>query len=320
MGNLKDKHEIIEGVKVTNSAVRCLGIHIGHDKNKCNELNWMKTYNDMEKLFESWKKRKLTIFGKSCVVNNLAVSKLIYIASILPLPENDFIKKVNRAIFNFIWNKHDRIKRNTLIGKIEEGGIGVIDIELKLKALKASWVNRLSESCLINEVINAYLKRVNLNLNYILSTTERNMEDFTVINHIPKFYQEIFCCFNSCKKQNNILNMSNVTFVQQPLWNNELFKYKGKTLCFLRWIKSGILHVKDLFKKDGKMKTLNELSDILLKKCNWLCEYNILRNVIRQQCVTYDMTCSQYTKSNVEKSYTFHLGWHTITDKKCKFF
>lgn len=91
----------------------------------------------MEKLFESWKKRKLTIFGKSCVVNNLAVSKLIYIASILPLPENDFIKKVNRAIFNFIWNKHDRIKRNTLIGKIEEGGIGVIDIELEVKSTKS---------------------------------------------------------------------------------------------------------------------------------------------------------------------------------------
>lgn len=70
----------------------------------------------------------------------------------------------------------------------------------------------------------------------------------------------------------------------------------------------------------AKMKTLNELSDMLLKKCNWLCEYNILRNVIRQQCVNFDMTCSQYTKSNVEKSYTFHLGWHTITDKKCKFF
>lgn len=62
--------------------------------------------------------------------------------------------------------------------------------------------------------------------------------------------------------------MSNVTFVQQSLWNNELFKYKGKT-CFLRWIKSGKLYVKDLFKIDGKMKTLNELSDILSEKCNW---------------------------------------------------
>lgn len=116
------------------------------------------------------------------------MSKLIYIGSILPLPENDFIKKVDRAIFNLIWNKHDRIKRNTLIGNIEKGGIGVIDIELKLKALKALWVNRLSETCLINEIINAYLKRVNLNLNYILSTTTRNIEDFTVINHLPKFY------------------------------------------------------------------------------------------------------------------------------------
>lgn len=90
--------------------------------------------------------------------------------------------------------------------------------------------------------------------------------------------------------------------------------------CFLRWIKSGVLYVKDLFKKDGKMKTLNELSDILLKKCNWLREYNIFRNVIIQQCVIFDMTCSQYTTSNVEKSYTFHLWWNTITDKICKFF
>lgn len=116
MGNLKDKHVIKEGVKVTNSAVRCLGLHLGHDKTKYNELNWMKTYNDMEKLFESWKK-KLTLFGKSCVLKNLAVSKLIYIASIHPLPENDLIKKVIRAVFNFIWNKHDIIKQNTFINR-----------------------------------------------------------------------------------------------------------------------------------------------------------------------------------------------------------
>lgn len=202
MGKLKDKYETLEGIKVTNKAVRCLGIHIGHDKEQCNELNWLKTYNDIEKLFESWKRRKLTIFGKTCVVNNLAVSKLIYTASILPLTENEYIQKVNyRTIFNFIWNKRDRIKRNTLIGKIEDGGIGVIDIELKLKSLKASWVKRLPDkSCILNEVINAFLRDVNLNLNYILSTSERKINDFTIINHLHKFYQEIFCCFHNCKK------------------------------------------------------------------------------------------------------------------------
>lgn len=53
----------------------------------------MKTYHDIEKLFESWKRRKLTLFGKSCIVNTLALSKVTNVASILNSSENDFIKK-----------------------------------------------------------------------------------------------------------------------------------------------------------------------------------------------------------------------------------
>lgn len=63
------------------------------------------------------------------------------------------------------------------------------------------------------------------------------------------------------KNQTNMFNISNVTFVQQPLWNNELFKYKGKLLCFLTRIINGISYIKDLVNKDGKMKTLYESSD-----------------------------------------------------------
>lgn len=97
------------------------------------------------------KKRKLTIFGKTCIVNSLAISKLIYVESILPLPnqdflkkiecsifKQDFLKKIKCSIFKFIWDKRDRIKRDTIIGKIEDGGVGLVDIELKLKAIKAS--------------------------------------------------------------------------------------------------------------------------------------------------------------------------------------
>lgn len=42
MDKFKDKHEITEGIKVTHSAVHCLVIHLGHDKNICNELYWIK--------------------------------------------------------------------------------------------------------------------------------------------------------------------------------------------------------------------------------------------------------------------------------------
>ena len=46
-------------------------------------------------------KKKLTIFGKCEIINTLAVSKLIYVASVLSLPNDTFIKGVNRLIHMF---------------------------------------------------------------------------------------------------------------------------------------------------------------------------------------------------------------------------
>ena len=97
----------------------------------------------MEKLFESWKRRKLTLFGKACIIRTLAISKLIYASSIACLPDENYIKKIQRLIFNFIWEKMERIKRNTLIGDISRGGLSIVDVECKLKSLKAAWIPRL---------------------------------------------------------------------------------------------------------------------------------------------------------------------------------
>lgn len=90
-------------------------------------------------------KRKLTLFGKCTVINSLALSKLIYVASILEIPDEDYIKRINKLIYNFIWNKTDRIKRNTLIGHVKEGGLGITDVDSKIKALKASLVLKLKK-------------------------------------------------------------------------------------------------------------------------------------------------------------------------------
>lgn len=62
----------------------------------------------------------LNFFGKTCTVNSLAISKLIYVGSILPILENDLMKKMKNSIFNFIWKKRDVIRRDTIIGKPEK--------------------------------------------------------------------------------------------------------------------------------------------------------------------------------------------------------
>lgn len=69
----------------------------------------------------------------------------------------------------FIWNKHDRIRRDTVIGKQENGGKGYVDIELRLSA---SLVKRLTdEPNVINNLVNSYILYLNvmkIDLNYCL--------------------------------------------------------------------------------------------------------------------------------------------------------
>ena len=172
---VKNKHYNLFGIDVANQAIKCLGVYIEHDKKECFNMNWVKTIDDMEKHFESWNKRKLTLFCKTCIINTLAVSKCIYKASILPYPDESLIKKVQSNIFNFLWNKTDRIKRNTIIGGILDGGIGVIDIETKLKSLKAIWVAKLLKSKnTMYEIIKGYLNKLNLSPEYIVKTSKKN--------------------------------------------------------------------------------------------------------------------------------------------------
>ena len=61
LGSLKGKYTDIDGITVNDTCVKVLGIHIGHDKESCYKNNWTKKIDDIQKLFESWKKRKLTL-------------------------------------------------------------------------------------------------------------------------------------------------------------------------------------------------------------------------------------------------------------------
>ena len=62
LGPLKGLHKNIEGMN--EFCVKTLGIYVGHDNKMRYDNNRTKTVNDIEKLFESWKKRKLQFLVK----------------------------------------------------------------------------------------------------------------------------------------------------------------------------------------------------------------------------------------------------------------
>ena len=73
----------------------------------------------MKQLLNSWKCRKLSIKGKVTVINSLAISKLIYLASTILVPEIVY-NEVKSLVLDFLWNGKNtfftKFKIGTLVG------------------------------------------------------------------------------------------------------------------------------------------------------------------------------------------------------------
>ena len=74
------------------------------------------------------------------IINTLALSGLWYTGSVVPLPAWPK-KKINRIIFDFLWSgKNEQIKREVCYLPYELGGLKVVIVALKCKALLAKSV------------------------------------------------------------------------------------------------------------------------------------------------------------------------------------
>ena len=103
-------------------------------------LNWNFRVEKLAKRLESWKFRNLSLKGKSMIINSLALSGLWYTGSVVPLPAWAE-KKINQVIFHFLWSgKNEQIKREVCFLPYELGGLNVVNVALKCKALLAKSV------------------------------------------------------------------------------------------------------------------------------------------------------------------------------------
>ena len=143
LGCWKNKTETPFGFRWPRNPIRALGIFFSYDQNKATELNFVEKIRNLEKTLNSWKRRNLTLYGKINIVKTLGLSKLIYNASVLAIPEQ-LIKEINSIIFNFIWDgKPPKIKKLTVIGEKKQGGLKMTDFNIMNKALKVAWIPRI---------------------------------------------------------------------------------------------------------------------------------------------------------------------------------
>ena len=113
-------------------------------------------------------------------------------ASACVVPET-YRKEIDTKCFKFIWNnKPDKVERNTVVGKLENGGLKMIDIQSYFMSLTASWVSRLVSNQLSNWKVIPCKYFAKLGKEWL--EFSQNLDNITVNKYakqIPEFYGEV---------------------------------------------------------------------------------------------------------------------------------
>ena len=85
------------------------------------------------------------LYGKVNIIKCVAFPKILFVASFLQSPP-DFITKLNKIFFSFIWGNREKVKRSKIYLSKAEGGLSMIDLKTHILSMKAVWAHRLIKS------------------------------------------------------------------------------------------------------------------------------------------------------------------------------
>ena len=91
--------------------------------------NYDKRIKKIKTLICIWQKRKLSLTGKILIIKALALSQILFLANLLPFPD-DKIAEIESIFYAYVWNgKSDTVKREVFIQNYEKGGHKIPDFK-----------------------------------------------------------------------------------------------------------------------------------------------------------------------------------------------
>ena len=90
--------------------------------------------------------RVLSVYGRAKLINTMVLSRLWYVATVLPPPPH-YINLIQRKVFDFLWSsRNEQVKRDTMYLPTEKGGTGVVNIKLKVQSLLLTQVAKVAQN------------------------------------------------------------------------------------------------------------------------------------------------------------------------------
>ena len=129
-------------VEWPDEPIKALSVYFSCNEMAAEERNFDPKIRKLKSILNVWKTRQLTLAGKILLIKTFDLSQFINLASVTTIPE-EIIHKIDKILYDFLW-KGGRgcIKRNTLIGNVEDGGIKMVNVKSMFKSLKIKWTQR----------------------------------------------------------------------------------------------------------------------------------------------------------------------------------
>ena len=233
------------GLRVENRFIKVLGVHLGVDSKEARDATWTGVINKIRGVCTTWKARRLRLKGKVIVVNSLLLSVCVYVMNVVEMPEW-VMNELNTIVRDFIWEgKGVKIAHNTLVGRAQEGGLKLLDLQTKRAAMRMKTVKKYIEGTWRHgwkELLRKYINDVGGMGDYGWYMGFK--QSMTV--GIPEIYREVLEAWRRFLPKVDYECGCLESFINLPLFLNEKFKYKDKTLYEPKFMEGGIKHVRDI--------------------------------------------------------------------------
>ena len=276
IGSLKNNKTKPLEINVSIDPIKVLGTYISHNCDKNNNLNFFLKIEKMETKLNIWLCRDLTLMGRTLLAKTLGISKLVYTASMLTVPQ-EVIKRVQMKLFNFLWkNKKDKVKREVLFQEMRKGGLNFPNFDITVKALRLSWIGRLLEKEPSTDawkaIPNAFFEKYG-GLNFLLKC---NYNTKKLDKSVSLFYLEMLDYFKELRQVPVNQDSYESDLI---LWNNQDITIEGKSLFWKRWAENGIYYIQDILNENGKFLTFEEFNRKYNMSVNFLTFFQILASI-----------------------------------------
>ena len=131
----------------SDGPIKILGFWIFPDLEVMVKENIVSEIDKIKHIVQLWSNRALTPIGKVVVVNTLIYSRLSHKLTVIPIADKTILDRIKKLCTDYIWdNKRSSIRYSKMVQNHLEGGLKLIDLRTKEKALKIGYVRKILEN------------------------------------------------------------------------------------------------------------------------------------------------------------------------------